>query len=100
MPPKNRVLDHPGKILVEEFMKPLDLSGHALALELHVPASRISGIINGQRAVSADTALRLARYFGKLTEVEMDDFDAFCLKATADERIDEGLRLAAIVALR
>jgi hypothetical protein len=37
---------------------------------------------------------------GKLTEVEMDDFDAFCLKATADERIDEGLRLAAIVALR
>jgi addiction module HigA family antidote len=58
-PPKNRFIDHPGKILVEEFMKPLNLSGH-LALELHVPARRISGVINGQRAVSADTALRLA----------------------------------------
>ena len=68
MPPKNRLIDHPGKILVKEFMQPLNLSGHALALELHVPASRISGIINGQRAISADTALRLARYFGTTPE--------------------------------
>jgi addiction module HigA family antidote len=68
MSPKNRIIDHPGKILVEEFMKPLNLTGNALALELHVPASRISGIINGQRAVSADTALRLARYFNTTPE--------------------------------
>ena len=68
MPPKNLIIDHPGKILVKEFMKPLNLSGHALALELHVPASRISGIINGQRAVTADTALRLARYFSTTPE--------------------------------
>jgi addiction module HigA family antidote len=67
--PKNRVISHPGKILVEEFMKPLGLSANALALALRVPANRITGIINGQRAVSADTALRLARYFGTSAEM-------------------------------
>jgi antitoxin HigA-1 len=64
MLPKNRVLPHPGKILWEEFLKPMGLSGNALALALRVPANRITGIINGSRGVSADTALRLARYFG------------------------------------
>ena len=68
MLPKSRILPHPGEILAKEFMKPLNLSGNALALALRVPPSRISGIINGQRAVSADTALRLARYFGTTPE--------------------------------
>ena len=63
MPPKNRILSHPGKILAKEFLKPLGLSANALALALRVPANRITGIINGDRAVTADTALRLARYF-------------------------------------
>ena len=63
MLPKNRINPHPGKILLEEFMKPLGLTGNALALALRVPPSRINGIIKGGRAVSADTALRLARYF-------------------------------------
>ena len=49
-------------------MKPLNLSGNALALALRVPPSRISGIVNGERAVTADTALRLARYFGTTPE--------------------------------
>ena len=63
MLPKNRVASHPGKILLEEFMKPLGLSANALALGLKVPTNRITGIVNGQRGVTADTALRLARYF-------------------------------------
>ena len=63
MLPKNRVASHPGKILLEEFMKPLGLSANALALCLKVPTNRITGIVNGQRGVTADTALRLARYF-------------------------------------
>jgi antitoxin HigA-1 len=67
--PKNgwnmqRVTTHPGEILREEFMKPLGLSANRLALHLHVPVTRISEIIHERRSVSADTALRLARYFG------------------------------------
>jgi addiction module HigA family antidote len=61
--PKNRIIPHPGQILLEEFMRPLGLTGNALALALRVPHSRISGVISGSRGVTADTALRLARYF-------------------------------------
>ena len=55
---------HPGEVLREEYLEPLGLSSRALAAELGVPARRISGIVSGTRGVSADTALRLARYFG------------------------------------
>jgi len=68
MLPKNRIINHPGEILSHEFMKPLGLSGYALALALRVPANRITAIVNGERAISADTALRLARYFGTSPE--------------------------------
>ena len=68
MLPKNRIINHPGEILAEEFLKPLGLSANALALALRVPANRITAIVNGQRAVTADTALRLARYFGTSPE--------------------------------
>ena len=54
---------HPGEVLLEDFMKPLGLSANALALELHVPVSRIAEITKAERAVTAETALRLARYF-------------------------------------
>jgi addiction module HigA family antidote len=54
----------PGEILLEEFLKPLALSQNALARALHVPPRRINEIILGKRAISADTDLRLARYFG------------------------------------
>ena len=54
---------HPGEILGEDFMKPLNLSVNKLALELHVPATRIGEIVHERRRVTADTALRLARYF-------------------------------------
>jgi len=54
---------HPGEILREEFMEPLDLSAHALAMALRVPATRIGEIVRGRRSITPDTALRLARYF-------------------------------------
>lgn len=55
---------HPGEILQEEFMVPLGLSANALALALRVPATRISEIVHRRRSITADTALRLGRYFG------------------------------------
>jgi addiction module HigA family antidote len=54
----------PGEILKEEFLEPFGLSSYALAKELNVPANRVTGIVNGERAITADTALRLSRYFG------------------------------------
>ncbi len=63
---KRKRLDplHPGEILQEEFLKPMGLSQNRLALALRVPARRINEIVLGRRRVTADTALRLARYFG------------------------------------
>ncbi|MBW4533762.1 MAG: HigA family addiction module antidote protein [Pleurocapsa minor HA4230-MV1] len=54
---------HPGEILLEEFLKPMNLSQNQIALALRVPARRINEIVHGKRRVTADTALRLARYF-------------------------------------
>jgi antitoxin HigA-1 len=54
---------HPGEILREDFMKPLDLSVNRLTLELHVPATRIGEIVHERRRLTAETAMRLARYF-------------------------------------
>jgi addiction module HigA family antidote len=55
---------HPGEILQEEFLEPLGISQYRLAQDIGVPAMRINRIIRGERGISADTALRLARYFG------------------------------------
>lgn len=62
----NRLLPnpHPGEILLEEFLKPMGLSQNALARAVHVPPRRINEIVLGKRALTADTDLRLARYFG------------------------------------
>lgn len=59
---------HPGEVLREDFLKPLGMSQYALAKALGVPEIRISEIVNGKRAISPDTALRLARYFGTSAE--------------------------------
>ena len=56
---------YPGKILLEEFLKPMNLSQNQMALALRVPASRINEIVHGKRRITADTALRLARYFAR-----------------------------------
>ena len=55
---------HPGQVLLEDFIKPLGLSQYRVAKDMGVPALRISQIVRGQRSITADTALRLARYFG------------------------------------
>jgi addiction module HigA family antidote len=59
---------HPGEVLSEEFLKPMNLSQNRLALNIGVPARRINEIVLGKRSISADTALRLARYFGTSAE--------------------------------
>jgi addiction module HigA family antidote len=55
---------HPGEILMEEFLNPLEISQYRLAKEISVPPRRINEIVHGKRGISADTALRLARFFG------------------------------------
>jgi len=60
---------HPGEILLEEFMKPLGISINRLARDIGVPPGRISAIVNCKRAITADTALRLGRYFGVSPEI-------------------------------
>ncbi len=59
---------HPGEILIEEFLKPMGISQYRLAKDIGVPALRINKIVRGERGISADTALRLARYFGMSVE--------------------------------
>lgn len=59
---------HPGEILLEEFLKPMEISQYRLVKDLGVPAMRINKIVRGERGISADTALRLARYFGMSVE--------------------------------
>jgi antitoxin HigA-1 len=67
-----RVSTHPGEMLREEFLAPLGLSQNALALKLRVPSTRIGEIVKGKRAISPDTALRLARCFGNSAEFWMN----------------------------
>jgi len=55
---------HPGEVLLEEFLEPLDLSQYRVAQDISVPPRRINEIVHGTRSITADTALRLARYFG------------------------------------
>lgn len=63
-----RITTHPGEMLREEFLIPLGISQNALALKIRVPATRIGEIVRGKRAITPDTALRLARYFGNSPE--------------------------------
>ncbi len=62
---------HPGEVLAEDFMAPVGLTANQLALSLRIPANRITAIIAGKRGITADTALRLGRYFGTSAEVWM-----------------------------
>ena len=69
---------HPGEILIEEFLKPMEISAYRLSKEILVPQTRLSEIIKGNRSVSADTALRLASYFGNSAKFWLglqNDFD-------------------------
>ena len=73
MTSKKRLLEpiHPGEILLEDFMKPMGISINRLARDIAVPPGRVSAIVNGKRAITADTALRLGRYFGTSPDVWM-----------------------------
>ncbi len=81
---------HPGEILREEFLLPMNLSAHALAIALRLPAPRINDIAREKRGVSADTALRLARYFGTSAEFWLGlqaDYDLKVARKTAGDVI-------------
>jgi antitoxin HigA-1 len=75
---------HPGEILQEEFLKPLNLSMNALALDLHVPVTRIADIVHERRAVTPETALRLAKYFGTTPEFWVNLQARFDLESAKD----------------
>ena len=82
---------HPGEVLLEEFLKPMGLSQHRLAMKISVPARRINEIVLGKRRISADTALRLARYFGTSAKFWLGlqmDFDLDVAADELGERLD------------
>lgn len=83
MPKKERRLSpvHPGEILKEDLLVPLGISINRLGRDLRVPVTRMSEIVNGRRGITADTALRLARYFGTTPEFWMNLQAAYDLDA-------------------
>jgi addiction module HigA family antidote len=83
---------HPGEILAEEFLKPLSLTEYRLAKGLRVPARRINEIIHGKRAISADTALRLGRFFGNSPRFWLNVQSAYDLEVGADRLGDKLVR--------
>ena len=69
---------HPGEILMEEFLLPMEISAYRLSKDIGIPQTRISGILKGKRRITADTALRLAQYFGTSAKFWLglqDDYD-------------------------
>jgi addiction module HigA family antidote len=80
---------HPGETLREDFLKPLGLTANRLAIELQVPVTRVNDIVRGRRAVTADTALRLARYFGTTPQFWMNLQANYDLELAQDERGSE-----------
>ena len=69
---------HPGQILMEEFLKPLNISAYRLSKDIGIPQTRVSAILKGRRRITADTALRLSKYFGNSAKFWLglqDDFD-------------------------
>ena len=84
-----RIRTSPGEILLEEFMKPLGSSGNELARQLKVPANRINDIVRGRREISADTALRLARYFGTTARFWLNAQAAYALSKAVAEMGDK-----------
>jgi addiction module HigA family antidote len=79
---------HPGEVLKEEFMKPLGLSANKLARAIRVPPNRVSAIVNGERSVTADTALRLAKAFGTTPEFWLNLQRQHDLDRARDEATD------------
>jgi addiction module HigA family antidote len=83
---------HPGEILLEEFLNPMELSQYRLAKDINVPARRINEIVHGNRAITADTALRLAKYFRMTEQFWMNLQTRFDLETQKDHlgsRLDD-----------
>jgi antitoxin HigA-1 len=86
---------HPGETLREDFLAPLQMSVNSLAMELHVPATRMNEIARGRRAISADTALRLGRFFGTSPQFWMNlqaNYELEMARDVAGERIEAAVR--------
>ena len=87
---------HPGEILKEEFLDPLGLSQYRVAVDISVPPRRINEIVHGKRAISADTALRLARYFGTTDRFWLNlqtHYDLELQKDRLGERLETEVRV-------
>jgi antitoxin HigA-1 len=94
---KTKLLDpiHPGEILSEEFMKPLGISINRLSRDLHVPPNRIHAIVHKTRSITADTALRLGRYFGMAPETWLNlqaEYDLRVARRTTGKEIARTVR--------
>jgi addiction module HigA family antidote len=76
---------HPGEILKEEYLEPLNMSAHALAMSLHVPAPRINDIVRQKRRMSIDTALRLGRFFNTTPQFWLNLQNSYDLKIAQQE---------------
>ena len=85
----------PGEILLEEFMKPLEISQNRLARDVDIPVSRVAEVIRGRRSITADTALRLGEYFGTSAEFWLNlqaGFDLRRIRSTAWPEIRKRIR--------
>lgn len=97
MTSKQKLLEpiHPGEILLEDFMKPMGISINRLARDIAVPPGRVSAIVNGKRAITADTALRLSRYFGTSPDVWMGiqaDYEFRIAQRTIGPEVEKRIR--------
>ena len=90
---------HPGEVLMEEYLKPMNITQYRLAKDIRVPARRINEIVHGERSVSADTALRLARYFGSSAQFWLNLQASYDLETELDRigsKIDREVRQLAV----
>ena len=90
---------HPGEVLLEEFLKPLNMSQSRLALDISVPPRRINEIVLGKRSITADTALRLARYFGNSPQFWLGlqmDYDLDVAEELLGSRLDREIKAIAV----
>ena len=95
--PKKIETIHPGEILLEEFLKPMGISQYRLAKEINVSARRINEIVHGKRSITADTALRLSRYFGMTEQFWMNLQTRYDLEVEKDRlgsRLDDEVQPA------
>jgi len=87
---------HPGEILLEEFLNPMEISQNRLALDIGVPARRINEIVLGKRRITADTALRLGKYFGMSPQFWLGlqmDYDLDVAEDKLEKRLDREVRV-------